>query len=109
MWGQDHLRTLLDYYGEPKVSRTGERLDPLVDPDAAIGEFLPFKRAVSRLRGEMTTDDQGQPRWHTYQPPELMQKMFGGPNAGNQQVFQGLFFAKYLYTLFSYIMILIYH
>ena len=52
-WGQQHLQTLLDFYGERKVNSAGAPFDPLTDEAgrqvdllAITGQFLVFKRRI---------------------------------------------------------------
>lgn len=82
-WGNVHLETLLDHYGQQKMNSEGVRFDPLVDPDRCREEFLPFKRAVARNLGE----DQV----HRYRPTELFQHMFSLIDGqGQRQIFPGV-------------------
>ena len=83
IWGLNYLEALLAHYGERKETPTGP-VDPLVNPDAARGEFLMFKRLVQENRGE-DRDEQ----FHVFRAEKLFEKLFSGANSHNQRVFPG--------------------
>ena len=79
-WGNNHLETLLEHYGQQKVNKQDSIFDRLVDPDICRGEFLPFKRLVFRNRQSATT------------LTEMMQQIFNGTNGqSNRAIFPGNF------------------
>ena len=80
--GLNHLEALLAHYGERKETPTG----PInrLNPDAARGECLMFKRLVLENRGE----DQDE-QFHVFWAEELFKKLFSGANSHNQRVFPG--------------------
>ena len=77
------METLLEHYGVGKMAATG-RVGPLVNPDGAREEFGQFKRLVSQHRGERKGE-----HFHTYRAEELFQKIFGGANRYNRDVYKG--------------------
>ena len=83
MWGLGKLEVLLQHYGEARQTVNGLH-DPLIDGDAARGEFLMFKRLVAQNKGE---ERDGEP--HVYRAEELFTKIFGGHNRANRQIFKG--------------------
>ena len=93
VWGLNHLEVLLGHYGERKHTADGPA-DPLVNADAARGEFLMFKRLVSEHLGE---DKDG--HFHTYRAEELFVKIFSGPNRHNRRIFPGRLFLFHRSTL----------
>lgn len=97
-WGIGDLNILLDHYGKAKSNREGLRFPPLVDGDQCRGEFLPFKRLLHRNRGEYREDSNGGRYFHVFRPGQLLPKLFGGPNAGNVQIYPCEF---HLYLLFQ--------
>ncbi|XP_064597802.1 zinc finger protein 862-like [Liolophura sinensis] len=86
-WGNSHLNTLLEFYGESKENADGVRFDRIVDPDVARGEFLPFKRVLHRNRS-----DEGAATPRFLRPIELFEKIFDARDRlGNRQIFPELF------------------
>lgn len=84
-WGNGHLNTLLEFYGESKENADGVRFDRIVDPDVARGEFLPFKRVLHRNRS-----DKGAATPRFLRPIELFEKIFDARDRlGNRQIFPG--------------------
>ena len=91
-WGLDKLEVLLNHYGQRKDAHDGPR-DPLVDSDAARGEFLMFKRLVSQNRGREKPDGE----LHVFRAEELFTAIFGGASRPNRRIFRGKYMIKYKY------------
>ncbi|XP_035679469.1 uncharacterized protein LOC118417829 [Branchiostoma floridae] len=86
-WGRAELETLLDHYADQK-RRDGNVFEGYVDRHVCVGQFGAFKLQVGvRFRGEHRVDDAGVRYFHKYRPTELLEKMFGGDNVENQEIY----------------------
>lgn len=90
-WGNQHLQTVLNFYGKEKTNQDGQRFPPMVDITECCAEFLPFKRLVMRNKGEQRLDNNGNQYFHYFRPPELMQKLFGNEMRQNQEIYPAIF------------------
>ena len=92
-WGDQHLETLLNFYGKDRTNQEGLRFPSMVDSAECSAEVLPFKQLVVRNKGEQQLGYDGKEHFHYYKPPELMQKLFGnaGPERQNQEIYPAMF------------------